>query len=113
MRPSGNSSASCRQHRLLRDEKLLLYGGFGCRRLRLFTFGLKPPERDRTSCATTINRPGESPGLVFFVEGIDGLVIHPAHAATGHCRRCGLLLRHFGHHGFRGDQQAGDRNRAL
>ena len=58
---------------------------FGCRRLRLFTFGLKPPEVDRTSCATKTKRPRSCPGLVV-ASMVDGLVVHPAHAAAGHCQ---------------------------
>ena len=100
----------CRQHRLFRDERLLLWSG--CKRLRLFTFGLQRPGVDRTSSATETKGPGVSRAS-FLRRRIDGLVVHPAHAAARHCRSCGLLLRHFGDHGFRGDQQAGDRNCAL
>ena len=49
----------------------------------------------------------------FLRRRVDGLVVHPAHAAARHCRSCGLLLRHFGDHSLRGDQQAGDRSRIL
>src|SRR5258706_10808942 len=39
-----------------------------------------------------------------------GLEVHPA---AGHGRCCRLLLRHLGHHGLSGDEQARDRRRAL
>jgi len=58
-----------------------------------------------------MKRPGMLPGPLF-ASVDDRLVVHPAHAATRHCRS-GLLLRHFGDHGFRGDQQARDRRRIL
>ena len=42
------------------------------------------------------------------------LEVHPAHAAAaGHRRGSALLLRHLGDHRLGGDQQAGDRCRAL
>ena len=41
------------------------------------------------------------------------LIVHSAHAAAGHCRSAALLLRNFSDHGFRGDQQPGDRRRVL
>ena len=51
-----------------------------------------------------------SPGLPFLL-GADrlGLEIHTAHAThpaatRGHAAAC-VLLRHFGHHGFGGDQE--------
>ena len=39
------------------------------------------------------------------------LVVHAAHTTAGHCRRA--LFRLVGDHHFGGDEQAGDRRRAL
>jgi hypothetical protein len=41
------------------------------------------------------------------------LVVHTAHATARHSRGSTVLLRPFGHHGFRGDQKPGDRRRIL
>ena len=59
--------------------------------------------------------PGGIPGL-FFASTASGLVVHPAHAAHStarHSRSSAVLLRSFGHHGFRGDQKPGDRRSVL
>src|SRR5690606_14609474 len=41
------------------------------------------------------------------------LEVHAAHAAAGHGRRCGFLLRQLGDHRLGRDQQAGDGGRIL
>ena len=41
------------------------------------------------------------------------LVVHPAHAPTGHCRHRSFFLWQFGNHCFRGDQEGGNRGRVL
>src|SRR5882724_2770618 len=63
-------------------------------------------------------RPGIAAGpfLLLSSERLD-LEIHTTHAAHAAATRrhaaAGVLLRHFGHHGFRGDQQRRDRGRVL
>src|ERR1019366_2340468 len=60
-------------------------------------------------------RPGRNPGPSSFRSRV-GLIVHAAHAAhatTRHSRGPTVLLRPFGDHRFRGDQQAGDRGRVL
>jgi hypothetical protein len=56
-------------------------------------------------------RPGffAGPSPLLNSEGFD-LEIHTAHAAATrrHAAAAGVLLRHFGHHGFRGDQKRGN-----
>src|SRR5665647_2538815 len=68
-------------------------------------------------CVT--KRPGISPGPSLFLAGSEGLEIHSAaahaahSAAARHAAAGTLLLRNFGDHRFRGDQQPGNRSRAL
>src|SRR5712664_859766 len=64
-------------------------------------------------------RPGIAAGpfLLLSSERLD-LEIHTTHAAHAaatrrHAAAAGVLLRHFGHHGFGGDQQRRDRGRVL
>src|SRR5665811_1197167 len=54
-------------------------------------------------------RPGISPGPSAFRLRV-GLIVH---ATAGHSWGPTVLLRPFGDHGFRGDQEAGNRRRAL
>ena len=58
---------------------------------------------------------GEIPGPRF-CSTAGGLVVHPAHAShttARHSWSSAVLLRPFGHHGFRGDQKPGDRRSVL
>src|SRR5712664_1877217 len=64
-------------------------------------------------------RPGIAAGpfLLLCSERLD-LEVHTTHAAHAaaarrHAAAAGVLLRHFGHHGFGGDQQSRDRGRVL
>jgi hypothetical protein len=60
--------------------------------------------------------PGENPGPRFLPSTASGLVVHPAHTThttARHSRSAAVLLRPFGHHGFRGDQKPSDRRRVL
>src|SRR5712664_2471269 len=61
-------------------------------------------------------RPGIAAGpfLLLSSERLD-LEVHTTHAATTrrHAASAGVLLRHFGHHGFGGDQERRDGSRVL
>src|ERR1017187_10162877 len=67
-------------------------------------------------CVT--KKPGISPGPSLFLAGADGLEVHSAHAAAAHSAAARhtalrLLLRNLGDHRLGGDQEPGDRRRAL
>ena len=68
-------------------------------------------DADRPLAAVQENGPENCRALVFGCE--QSLIVHAAHAATRHCRHPSVLLRLLGHHGFRGDQQPGDRRGVL
>src|SRR5215475_9759660 len=55
-------------------------------------------------------RPELAPGPSYLPQSLRGSVVH---SARRHCRRRGLLLRHFRHHRFGGDQEPGDRGSVL
>src|SRR6478735_5640138 len=59
-------------------------------------------------------RPGNAAGP-FFLSERWGLEVHTSHATAtwGHPTSACILLRHFGHHGFGGDQQRRNRGRVL